>query len=872
MSHAVKISHFIDEQLPDFIQEDAPLFADFLEAYYDYMEQSGNALEQLRSLAEYQDIDSASESFIDFFFQEISKELPDNIQADRTILVKNAKQLYRAKGSKNAYKFLFRFLYNSDVDLVYPGEKILRASDGRFDTQTTLRVDLTLNGNSLDGIEGETIIGSTNGGRAIVESVETQVRGGVTVFVLSLSNVTGTFEDQEPFTVVNSTITGTVNSDFGPLADISVIDGGAQHRAGDLLNIVSTQGVGTGGTARVATVTDKSAITFRVVSGGSGYRANVVYSTTQGGGKIIPAIEGGTGQGASFRVVSITDTENLNLNTDIIAGLSGVDIGSSPFSSDPDIGDDVNPTLAASDKDTALNSALTFSSSGTIGAIDEIELIDPGFGYTELPTITPVDHIVQEEIGTAFPDDTGVGGIKGANAVIVANNLFGAISTVTIVSEGSAYNKSNVVELRNQTSANTFLPTGNPVPTGISDTVGVYTDSNRGILGGDNVLQDNFYFQEYSYVVKSKVGLDQYKSIVDNLLHPAGTKLFATQVIEIPVTTTEVQVVSNAVEKQFDAIQIQTVLPEVIVQVDRRFDVQLGPAELPAVTFTEAEVDLRIVFGVNDGIASTAVVTEGTNTPTGGQPDEIEFIIFVEDVTIAPTSVVAEPEVQLTISEAGAIASTVALSTDAELQLSIEEVTIAPTTTVSTDAELVLFIEPDGFGPTAFIAGDVPIEPFQDVVIGASPNTYGDDVNFAAEDQAIYEDFVPSDENSRIGDALGLHRVNPLVTSQSIDPTVAFGTAEAQLTIEDAGAIAPTVAFGDVGNIEVQLTIEDVTIASTLVFGGENPIEPMRDVELNQNPFSTDPDIGALASTELAGSNINTTLNDALKPIVVSSA
>ena len=182
-----------------------------------------------------------------------------------------------------------------------------------------------------------------------------------------------------------------------------------------------------------------------------------------------------------------------------------------------------------------------------------------------------------------------------------------------------------------------------------------------------------------------------------------------------------------------------------------------------------------------------------------------------------------------------------------------------------------------GIAATSTISGDVPIEAVQDVVIGAAPNTYGDDINFSAEDQIEYSSLVPADENDRLADALGLHALRPLFPiDQSIDPTLAFGTTELQLSIEGVGAIASTaVVTADTGvgaptEPELFNFIEEAgDIASTITFSGQDTISPMADVELNQNPFNNDPDIGEV-SPELGGANVNTQFSTAIPGITVS--
>ena len=50
MAVSKKVSIQIDKQLPDFIRTDAPLFQSFMEGYYQFLEQSNNALDATRNL------------------------------------------------------------------------------------------------------------------------------------------------------------------------------------------------------------------------------------------------------------------------------------------------------------------------------------------------------------------------------------------------------------------------------------------------------------------------------------------------------------------------------------------------------------------------------------------------------------------------------------------------------------------------------------------------------------------------------------------------------------------------------------------------------------------------------------------------------
>ena len=65
-----------------------------------------------------------------------------------------------------------------------------------------------------------------------------------------------------------------------------------------------------------------------------------------------------------------------------------------------------------------------------------------------------------------------------------------------------------------------------PVVQWYAEGKGYYT-SNKGFLSDINKVQDNHYYQNYSYVVRSYVGMRYWRDIVKKLLHPAGLEFFS---------------------------------------------------------------------------------------------------------------------------------------------------------------------------------------------------------------------------------------------------------------------------------------------------------------------------------------------------------
>ena len=53
-----------------------------------------------------------------------------------------------------------------------------------------------------------------------------------------------------------------------------------------------------------------------------------------------------------------------------------------------------------------------------------------------------------------------------------------------------------------------------------------YFDGNYGLLSGTNKMQDNLYYQDFSYVIKTNTDVETYRDKILELVHPAGMAMF----------------------------------------------------------------------------------------------------------------------------------------------------------------------------------------------------------------------------------------------------------------------------------------------------------------------------------------------------------
>ena len=164
-------SLLVPSQLPEFIRDnsDYSTFVAFLQAYYEWMEQQGGVVYNSKNLPNYYDIDNTLDDFLRYYQNDFLSFFPDGSLVDERKLVKVAKELYQSKGTPASYQFLFRVLYNSDINLFNASDYVLKASDGKWVVTRSLKL-ASIDPNWLKTINYR-LFGLTSKGYATVELV-----------------------------------------------------------------------------------------------------------------------------------------------------------------------------------------------------------------------------------------------------------------------------------------------------------------------------------------------------------------------------------------------------------------------------------------------------------------------------------------------------------------------------------------------------------------------------------------------------------------------------------------------------------------------------------------------------------------------------
>lgn len=436
--------HLVEKQIPYHVREANPLFTKFLEYYYEF-QQNSKIPDIIQEIKKYNDIDSVEEQFLLEFFEEF-KRLPSAIVADRRLVAKHVYDLYKAKGSEEALRLLFRIVYGEEISVYYPETDILRASDGRW-VQKNIVTATKISGEvktTSDRIEFDTFQG-----KFVFDLEKTEAQSAdVTRFW---------FDPRKTYYVAPNQI-------------VRVYTGDTLDYAGRLANMPSY---------------------IEVEVGGSNWQVGQLL--------VLPG--------------SIRDTICQVKRIGEGGSIKKLDIIQHGYGNDSDISYDVSPY--AYKPETSYTESFTekisdfppiYSHNLNIYDINE-DIVESITGYQDDQEYVMFGYVLQ-------------GYIK--RLVLSQNYVSSPASNITnpdITIDQWIKSKARI-KIRNAYTAKE---------------AGYYADQ-RGQISAPTVrLQDNFFYQLFSYVITSSHMLSEYKNVL-SLIHPAGVKYFSNSIREVSVS------------------------------------------------------------------------------------------------------------------------------------------------------------------------------------------------------------------------------------------------------------------------------------------------------------------------------------------------
>lgn len=544
--------------LPEFIQTDYNKFVSFIEKYFEYMDEDNKPLNLLLNKT-YNDIDELNDAELNKRANEFAEGFPQLLQTDRKTLLKKIKDIFESKGSERSIKAYFKLLYNEEVDVYYPSKNILRASDGIWIQETSVRAltgynnyeVLNLNGRVADIKYYETI-GSVNFLRTIpitiprVEKIATSfpqsyeiiielpagttnipgpgaqasasatvVDGIITGFTvlsggydytaapeIEIYDSNGGEAATARAIVANGAVTSLVLSDSEAVNHVTITDGGTGYTSAPTVTFDDPP---TGGTTATGTavLTGNAVSSVTITNRGSGYISNPEITFTGGGGSGATAITSRRG-GENYNQSSVSISFNsTNIRTTI------VERGAS--SEETNIRAYLDRTLFSVTSGSYVGSNAGFSV-GDVFFINE----------------SGDDSGAYAVSGYFLEDYTYTGGSNRAVIRVATVDVYNVPTSWAIINPGENFlNAQSTITIFSKTGVSLDITL---VTKYLYNYDGKYKD-DRGKLSDVNRIQDNYKFQSYSYIVKSSISQNKWVKRFKDLMHPAGMEVFGDLII-----------------------------------------------------------------------------------------------------------------------------------------------------------------------------------------------------------------------------------------------------------------------------------------------------------------------------------------------------
>lgn len=516
----------------------------------------------------------------------------NGISVNKSTLIKHIKQFNQTRGTEKSFKLLFRILFNEDVEFYYPKKDMLYVSDGKWAFDEILRC--TTNNDTFSFI-GKRVYGVISGASAAVENVFNIQIDQELVSELYISNIIGTFVSNEQIRVTVDGIdlfetlynmvtnvrviepgTGykvgdpviVLGNNVGAVAaeatvekvkgsildDIVIIDGGFGYNYPPKVDIIGT---GFGAKAE-AKLSPTGLLKVDLINSGSGFDPLNP-----------PAIE----FVPNIITLELVDLTDVFIEGELITSQTTNRIGkikrfyfenskyyvdlescSGTFQIDEFIqGESSASTAKISDMTPSGAIALAVVAPNT--TIQRIDVLSSGQGFIDIPRVivrnlndsentsvvakvylnpTSVSKLILLDAGRDYTSEGSIfvqftGGFlenDGRSAIALAD-IEGGIVNVVIDNPGIRYNTTPTYTLSyaSGTGAQLSIDIG---PKYKNQGRWLNTDS---FISSDKFIQDSFYYQVFSYVLKSTQSINSYRDVVKNVLHPAGLMLFGTTIL-----------------------------------------------------------------------------------------------------------------------------------------------------------------------------------------------------------------------------------------------------------------------------------------------------------------------------------------------------
>lgn len=539
-----------------------------------------NVVRASGNVVDYRNLDNSIDKYFEYLKDELYTSLPVDFYGNKPLVASKFKDFFNSKSNEQSYRFLFRLLYNEEIDFYYPGDDIIRSSDGNFEKTQIIRTTAVGFGINNAGTQYErnifdflnkTIRGKTSNALAFVVDIKKFFIGSIETAEMTLRLVSADFDaGEEIVDIDDEDLNATL---YGIVAGFTINDGGSGYQVSDAITI---SGDGSEAQAIVSSIKQSPITALKVNTVGHGYRlgttASINNAGTGGTGLIVKVTElantyivTNANTGNTYTVGEVVEVSVINRGSGYFASptitLVDTTIESLGLLSDKlvtitnpgtnyQVGDALVITantganavgqIASVTSNASFSNTLLFEDGfeilfeqsyddvaksedwnvGSYGPIARIEFTNFGNGY--LAANTPTITVSTSSGANASLTVVGVQGMSANVEVDTANNItgIGSIRAVEISNFGIDYSTATA----NATSTGDGNANLTPIISGIGVSQGGWLDDDGKL--DYKILQDSYYYQDYSYVIKSGLTVEKYIDTIKRSIHPAGLQLF----------------------------------------------------------------------------------------------------------------------------------------------------------------------------------------------------------------------------------------------------------------------------------------------------------------------------------------------------------
>lgn len=525
----------------------------------------GNPVQNIQQFLDYVDVDYTVTKFLDQFRDAYMDSLPSTLAAglSKRKLIKNIKDLYTAKGTEEGHKLFFRILFDEEATIIYPKDNLLRASDGVWSSDKIMRV--IENGNSdFNNLIGQTIYTLDSAENIVASAIVITVvkfREGndlITELSLDPDSVNGTFNLSDTVYGVDSTLDLQISAVVQ-----NIVTGANITKSGFYYNQDDKVFLAVAGNSAAAAKIDSAGAgsidDIMIENGGSGYAIGeyLSFDNTNTEGK--DALAKITVVGGSILLEDHTDPFHLiTEDNDFI-----ISEDNDYFELEKNLDNDDYLTFE-NEEDIIMLEEDTLPLNEQ-GEIRKIKIINRGSGYIKLPKLSVTTTSGSNaNIFAVSSRSPGVGHAQGIAVTnfglqytssptttlsknLIVKNVTGSFSANDILTShsGSVIDYNSDLRLLRLNSVANFSNgdtiqgiagsaevyfsgsgTAESLIGTIGTTVGNFVNE-RGKVSNDNMkLQDSFYYQDFSYVVRIGQSINEWRSALRKAVHPAGWNIF----------------------------------------------------------------------------------------------------------------------------------------------------------------------------------------------------------------------------------------------------------------------------------------------------------------------------------------------------------